>query len=57
MDALRRSAKAEKGATGLKRGRKRIAGQAEMLPPIQGEKSSEAASKKPARSGARRKAG
>ena len=57
MDALRRSAKAEKGATGSKRGRKRIAGQTEMLLPIQGKKSSEAASKKPARSGARRKAG
>jgi DNA end-binding protein Ku len=57
MDALRRSAKAEKGVSAQpKRGRKRIAGQTEMLLPIQGKKSSEAASKKPARSGARRKA-
>ncbi len=55
MDALRRSAKAEKSAPFGKRGRKRIAGQTEMLFPIQGRKSSQAASKKPTRSGARKK--
>jgi DNA end-binding protein Ku len=48
MDALRRSAQTDKGASpGKKRSRKRIAGQTEMLLPIQGKKSASAASKKP----------
>jgi DNA end-binding protein Ku len=55
MDALRRSIKAEKGAPTEKRGRKRIAGQTEMLFPIQGKKATAAATKKPARSGVRKK--
>lgn len=55
MDALRRSVKGEKSAPSGKRGRKRIAGQTEMLFPIQGRKSSQAASKKPARSSARKR--
>lgn len=55
MDALRRSAKAEKSASAGKRGRKRIAGQTEMLFPIQGRKSTQVTSKKRARSGARKK--
>lgn len=55
MDALRRSVKAEKGAPSAKRGRKRMAGQTEMLFPIQGKKSSQAVAKKPARPSARKK--
>ena len=54
MDALRRSAKAEKVTRLSKRGRKRIAGQTEMLFPIQGKKSAHT-DKKPARSTARRR--
>ena len=54
MDALRRSAKAEKGAapSRQKRGRKRIAGQTEMLFPIKGK--SKAAPKKAARPSTRK---
>jgi DNA end-binding protein Ku len=55
MDALRRSARAEKSAPSAKRGRKRVAGQTEMLFPIQGKKSTRPAVKKPARTGARKK--
>lgn len=55
MDALRQSIKGEKSAPSGKRGRKRITGQAEMLFPILGWKSTQAASKKPARSNARKK--
>ena len=55
MDTLRRSVQGEKRAPGGKRGRKRIAGQTEMLLPIQGKKPAPAASKKPARSTARKK--
>ena len=55
MDALRRSAKAEKSAPSRKQGRKRVAGQTEMLFPIQGKKSTQAATKKPARPSARKK--
>jgi DNA end-binding protein Ku len=57
MDALRRSAKSGKGApVKTKRGRKRVAGQTEMLFPIAGKKSAPSA-KKVSRSRARRKAG
>ncbi len=56
MDALRRSAQAERGAaSGKKRGRKRMAGQTEMLLPIEGRKSSQAVAKKPMRATARKK--
>jgi len=54
MDALRQSVKGKKGAVS-KRGRKRIAGQTEMLFSIQGKKASQTASKKPARANPRRK--
>jgi len=55
MDALRRSVKSEKGtAVRPQRGRKRIAGQTEMLLPIQGRKASQAA-KRAARPNARKK--
>lgn len=60
MDALRRSIGDAKGAkapapkSASKKGRKRIAGQAEMLLPIPGKKASEEA-KPTARSGARQK--
>jgi DNA end-binding protein Ku len=58
MDALRRSAKSEKKtAVRPKRGRKRIAGQTEMLLPIPGRKSRQAASKKTSRPSARKKTG
>jgi DNA end-binding protein Ku len=58
MDALRRSVKSEKGGpVRTKRGPKRIAGQTEMLLPIQGKKSSQAASKKSSRPSARKRAG
>jgi DNA end-binding protein Ku len=58
MDALRRSAKSEKGAAVRpKRGRKRIAGQTEMLLPIPGRKSRQVASKRTARPRARKKTG
>lgn len=57
MDALRRSVKVEKGAPARpKRGRKRIAGQTEMLFPIAGKKATQPA-RKVARPRARRKAG
>jgi len=52
MDALRRSAKAD--TTASKRGRKRVAGQTEMLFPIQGKKSAQA-DKKPMRSTVRKR--
>jgi DNA end-binding protein Ku len=55
MDALRRSVKGEKNAPAGKRGRKRIAGQTEMLFPMTGKKPPQAASKKPARLSARKK--
>ena len=56
MDALRRSAQAERGAaSGKKRRRKRMAGQTEMLLPIEGRKPSQAIAKKPARANARKK--
>jgi DNA end-binding protein Ku len=58
MDALRRSAKSEKKtAVRPKRGRKRIAGQTEMLLPIPGKKSRQAASKKVVRPNARKRTG
>jgi DNA end-binding protein Ku len=58
MDALRRSAKSEKKTTVRpRRGRKRIAGQTEMLLPIPGRKSRQTASKKAARPSARKKTG
>ena len=58
MDALRRSAKTDKkAAVRPKRGRKRIAGQTEMLLPIPGRKSRKAASKKAARPSARKSTG
>jgi DNA end-binding protein Ku len=52
MDALRRSAKADTSAP--RRGRKRVAGQTEMLFPIQGNKIAQA-DKKPARSNVRKR--
>jgi DNA end-binding protein Ku len=55
MDALRRSARAEKASSQSKKGRKRVAGQTEMLFPIQGRKSSQAASKRSMRPSARKK--
>jgi DNA end-binding protein Ku len=57
MDALRRSIAEEKGAKALaaaKKGRKRVAGQTEMLLPIAGKKAKEEA-KPAARSGTRQK--
>jgi DNA end-binding protein Ku len=56
MDALRRSVAQEKRApASAKRGRKRIAGQTEMLLPIAGKKSKETAAVRPA--GRQKKAG
>ena len=56
MDALRRSIAQEKRPlTPAKKGRKRIAGQAEMLLPIAGKKGKEATSKPVARPGTRQK--
>jgi DNA end-binding protein Ku len=57
MDALRRSIAAEKQSTApSKKGRKRIAGQTEMLLPIPGKKGKEAAASEPvARAGTRQK--
>ncbi len=57
MDALRRSIAEEKRPTAAsKKGRKRIAGQGEMLLPIPGKKGKEAAASKPvARPGTRQK--
>lgn len=55
MDALRKSINAEKSAPSAKRGRKRMAGQTEMLFPIQGKKSKQVAIKKPAHSNVRKK--
>jgi DNA end-binding protein Ku len=58
MDALRGSVRAgQSAAKQTKRGRKRIEGQREMLLPIPGKKAVKEEVKKPARSGARRKAG
>jgi DNA end-binding protein Ku len=58
MDALRHSVKAEKRTPArAKRGRKRIAGQTEMLLPIPGRKSRQAGSKKAARPSARKTTG
>lgn len=58
MDALRRSVKSEKEAPPrAKRGRKRIAGQTEMLLPIPGKKPPQVASKKAARPSARKRTG
>ena len=54
MDALRRSVQEEKPAK-VKKGKKRIAGQGEMLLPIAGKKKE--AAKESAKPGARRKAG
>jgi DNA end-binding protein Ku len=57
MDALRRSVEAGRGTSAPKKG-KRAAGQTEMLLPIEGKKSKEAAKSPAARAGARqRKAG
>ena len=56
MDALRRSIAQEKAASApAKKGRKRIAGQGEMLLPIAGKKGKEAAAKSAERPSARRK--
>jgi DNA end-binding protein Ku len=58
MDALRRSVRSEQpAAKKLKRGKKRIEGQKEMLFSIPGKKAAKEGAKKPARSGSRRKAG
>lgn len=58
MEALRKSVQSKKGASVRpKRGGNRIAGQTEMLFPIQGKKSSQAASKKAARPSTRKRAG
>jgi DNA end-binding protein Ku len=58
MEALRKSVQSKKGASVRpKRGSNRIAGQTEMLFPIQGKKSSQVASKKAARPRARKRAG
>jgi len=56
MDALRRSIAQEKAASPpLKKGRKRIQGQGEMLLPISGKKSKEAAAKPAERPSAHQK--
>jgi DNA end-binding protein Ku len=57
MDALRRSVTADKSPkkTTAKKGRKRVAGQGEMLLPIPGKKGKEAAAKPVARPSARQK--
>lgn len=57
MDALRRSAQAEKKAAPVRQkgGRKRIVAQTEMLLPIQGKQPRQVASKKPVASSARKK--
>ncbi len=58
MDALRRSVQSEQPtAKKVKRGKKRIEGQKEMLFPIPGKKAAKEEAKRPARSGSRRKAG
>jgi DNA end-binding protein Ku len=58
MDALRRSVGQEKRTpASAKKGRKRVAGQTEMLLPIPGKKDKEAAVKSTARPSGRRKAG
>ncbi len=58
MDALRQSARAEQpSAKKAKRGKKRIAGQKEMLFSIPGKKAAKDAAKRAARSSGRRKAG
>ena len=59
MDALRSSIAREKGASAApKKGRKRVAGQTEMLLPIAGKKGKEAAVKPVARpTGRQKKAG
>jgi len=58
MDALRRSVQAERRSppqTQPKKGKKRMAGQTEMLLPIKGERPAREAAKKPARSSTRQK--
>jgi DNA end-binding protein Ku len=56
MEALRRSVQAGKRtAPEPKKGKKRVAGQTEMLLPIKGERPAREAAKKPARSNARQK--
>ncbi len=55
MDALPRSIADEKGAKAPKKGRKRVAGQTEMLLPIAGKKEKEVA-KPGARAASRKKA-
>jgi len=56
MDALRRSIAQEKAASpSLKKGRKRIEGQGEMLLPISGKKGKEAVAKPVERTNARQK--
>lgn len=58
MDALQQSVRAEQPtAKKAKRGKKRIAGQKEMLFPIPGKKAAKVETKSSARSGSRRKAG
>lgn len=58
MDALRRSVQSEQPtAKKVKRGKKRIEGQKEMLFPIPGKKAAKEEAKRPSRSGNRRKAG
>jgi DNA end-binding protein Ku len=55
MDALRRSIATEKKSTTAPKGRKRIAGQGEMLLPISGKKGKEAVAEPAAKSSMRRK--
>jgi DNA end-binding protein Ku len=55
MDALRQSVQEEKRASAVKKGRKRIEGQKEMLLPIQGKKRKEADGKSAARPSSRQK--
>ena len=60
MEALRRSVQAGKRTPPQaqeppKKGKKRVAGQTEMLLPIKGERPAREAAKKPARSSARQK--
>ena len=55
IDALRQSVQEEKRKSGVKKGRKRIEGQKEMLLPIQGKKKKEADSKSVGRPSSRQK--
>jgi DNA end-binding protein Ku len=57
MDALRQSVRGEGGRPAAKKGKKRIAGQREMLFPITGKKGKETGAKPQARPSARRRAG